>query len=178
MDAKKRVRAVLGSGAALAAGLGMLALASPASSTVWMFHDVSMSGGTDLEGTFTTDPSTGALETWDISIAGGPQNGYEFANTINPHVAIVAGPQQFTIGNDFTNYISFTFTQSLAGNFGPVDIASASFTCGACGDYFVSGDTGLAAVPEPASWAMMILGVGVTGATLRLARRRRRAAAG
>lgn len=39
----------------------------------------------------------------------------------------------------------------------------------------IEGDVG-AAVPEPATWAMMILGFGAIGATLRRARRNRRAA--
>ena len=65
---------------------------------------------------------------------------------------------------------AFDFTRTLAAG------ELASFSVGPAGSYLFD-TTGLrlnvTAVPEPAAWALMIVGVGAVGGSLRAARRRR-----
>ena len=153
-----------------------MTIASPAWSlpgTVWYFDDAVMSGGTSLNGNFTTDLVTGALEAWYITVNGGPYgtgSGYLLSSNI-ANVAVSSGPQDFEVANFGGGNITWSLDDSLAGRTLPTDIAASSFFCQACGNYSVSGASGLVAVPEPATWALMLVGFFGMGAALRSPRR-------
>jgi hypothetical protein len=163
------------------AASAVLAMASPAASTVWKLYDDEMSGGTSLNGTFTTDPVSGELETYDITVNGGPYGeggGYLFSSTLSEDYIRSHGPMLFQVSNYGGNTISLMLDDSLAGRLTASDLGYSYFDCPACGgSYDVSGSSGFVAVPEPAAWATMILGLGLTGGGLRLARARRAIAA-
>lgn len=159
------------------AAVAAMTIASPAWSspgTVWYFHDVVMSGGTSLNGNFTTNPATGALEAWDITMNGGPYgtgSGYLFSSSIANHPTS-DGPSNYGITNDGTNGINFNFIDPLNSGLTHVAVVFDNFYCGACGGYYVSGGSGFAAtIPEPASWAFLLAGFGGMGAALRSRRR-------
>src|SRR5437870_3909449 len=105
--------------AARAMAVGMVLVALPiqqanATAITWNFQDVAMSGGTSLEGTFTTD-ATLQLTAWDIQVVGGPNSGYHFSNLI-ANYAFENGPQTYGITNDGTNYIDWSFVDPLSAS--------------------------------------------------------------
>jgi PEP-CTERM motif len=75
---------------------------------------------------------------------------------VNFRVADVAEPSGFTTG----------FLSAPVGAFFNFGVYNDSFPVGA-GSNFGTLTVSLAPVPEPASWAMMIAGFGIVGATLR-----------
>ena len=80
---------------------------------------------------------------------------------------------KFTYGSP-TSAADFTFTTSLAGLTGQYYLYSVTAANGVnpgLSELSFEGDL-VAAVPEPATWALMILGFGIVGSALR---RRRRA---
>jgi hypothetical protein len=135
-----------------------------ASTVTWDFENVTMSAGTSLVGSFTTDATTQNLIAWNIHIAGGPENGYLFSNLITNTVTD-SGPQSYGVRNDITNHIQWSFVTSLTANLLAVNINSASFTCGACGNYFVQGTSGeaVAETPLPAALPLFASGLGALG---------------
>jgi hypothetical protein len=163
----------------LAAAVALVATGVNAASTIWTLHNVNMSGGTALDGTFTTNSATGLITAWDVNMVGGPYGtgtGYHFSNLI-ANYASLTGPQSFEVNNFGGGDAAWTFISSLAGapRGGSVDISTASFFCQACGNYSVAGEGGFATanVPEPATWAIMLAGFAGAGAALRRSRKQR-----
>jgi hypothetical protein len=134
-----------------------------------------MSGGTSLEGSFTTDAS-GNLLTFDIYLSGGPFNGYLYQTGIATDVTTSAGPTIFEIANVTAGFIDLTLANPLSSGLLTDAVVSSEFNCVACGSYDVSGTSGeVAAVPEPSTWAMMFLGF--LGVGLAMNRQRTKGAA-
>ena len=132
----------------------------------------------DLTGAGNTGPATGISQTvstglgnytlsffvGNASPTGGNSGNYTQPSTIN--LSINGGAIQSFSNSDNTNLainwkpFSLTFFAS-----GPTTIA---FTNGTSGDNMLGlDDVSMAAVPEPASWAMLIAGFGLTGAVMR-----------
>jgi len=141
--------------------------AAKASTIVWNFEDAAMSGGTSLVGTFSTNADTGQLTAWDITIQGGSVPGYLFSSSIANYTT-ADGPSDYSITNNGTNGIDFDFIDPLNSGARQVNLVLDDFYCGACGGYYVSGDSGsAAAIPEPAFWELLIAGSGLAGWSLR-----------
>ena len=107
--------------------------------------------------------------------------------TLNPYpVSIISGSPTWapvgsgcwSTGCGYTDWIEMTYTIDTAGTynltFGVVNWSDSSYQTGLAYDGAVIGDTPIPnpGVPEPATWAMLIAGFGLVGATMR----RRRAA--
>ena len=109
--------------------------------------------------------------------------------TLNPSpVTIIGGAPNwspvdfacYSTGCGYTGWIEMTYTVATAGTynltFGVVNWADSAYQTGLAYDGAVIGDTPIPnpGVPEPATWAMLIAGFGLVGATMR---RRRTVAA-
>ena len=130
--------------------------------TNWTFENVSMSGGTSLVGTFTTDASQ-HIQTYDIYVSGGPQNGYWFSNTIADYV-MINGPQDYGVSNNGGGYIEWWLVAPLAAGVTTANISYSTFFCQACGNYSVTGNSGdIAATPLPATLPLFASGLGALG---------------
>ncbi|WP_419809613.1 PEPxxWA-CTERM sorting domain-containing protein [Sphingomonas sp.] len=134
--------------------------------TVGDYHGF-IQGGGSLFQTFTADTTgTFALSFLDAGRSRGGYNG--------PHT-YVASFNGFNIFNGLTDgqtTAGQTFTAQTSSSFRLV--AGQSYTIGFVGDYngtdstsFIDGISLAGAVPEPATWALMIVGFGAVGGSLR-----------
>lgn len=77
----------------------------------------------------------------------------------------------YNVGCGYTGWIGMTYTIATAGNysliFGVTNWSDNSYDTGLAFDGLTIDDTPIGEVPEPASWAMMIGGLALVGATLR-----------
>ncbi len=145
---------------ALALAGGVCVASTAANATTYLFTV----SGTAVDGTF--EISAPPIQVVDT----GPTFGSYYAIT-NPTGDFAAD----TIVN-LTPYQIYTSTSQVVdvsdfalGGSGQVDIETGSYIA-------TSGTTGtltISAVPEPATWSMMIMGAGLAGAGLRAARKRR-----
>jgi len=160
--------------AALSAVVGMGLTSSARADVVIPYtfsSDAAYSGDqfANLSGTFSWDATTHAVVASDIDLSGSAScnncttgiydgGGEYFAINLGPHAL----------------YITFANSLSLGGN----DALSLSAYGGANGAEYQGGSqfrgvTGSAvAIPEPATWAMMLCGLGMVGGGLRMARRK------
>ena len=183
----------VGGALAAAALVGMAGAASAATPVTWNVTGVFNDGGT-LSGTFTMDEYDFLLSDFSLTTtAGSLEPGFTytagnayFSNT-NPDYAptpiyIDFQPQYFSnLHIQFANDLGVAAptNQIIGGYQGPSFECLNSWSCPAPGfdgyavRYLVSGEATLVAdaVPEPATWASMILGLGAIGAGLRTRRR-------
>jgi hypothetical protein len=166
----------------VATGAALLLLGSAAASQAavieWTITDGTFSGGGKFSGDFTFNTATGQISDWDISTT----NSRHFDGaTYTPGFlssAVVSGSGNPVFGTFvfpiFAQFLTFTdipleapsVVDQLTGgeslNFlGIIPVDSRRITGG------VATPTVLAGVPEPAAWAMMLLGVFGVGAALR-----------
>ena len=84
----------------------------------------------------------------------------------------------YAVGCGYTGWIGSNYTIGSGGayqlRFGVTNVGDNSFQSGLAFAGITINDTPVGGVPEPATWAMMILGFGVVGHALRGARRTRR----
>lgn len=163
--------------------LGVCGMASAADAAVTWHVQGTFSDGTSLTGQFTTDVY-GYVHNWDLFTKA---NGAFSAVEYDPLTSYRSSGNTFV---DFQpNYfgdLHLDFVNDLAV-FGPknpiIDATSyecqGSFNCyiplGGSTRYLTGGvgDFAIASVPEPTTWAMLILGFGFTGTMLRIAGRRK-----
>ena len=161
---------------------GAVALPAAADASVIWNVNGTFSDGTSLTGSFTTNVY-GYVETWDLfTQANGPFSALEY----NPSTSYSSSGFNFVDfqpGYQSDLHLEFADNLTVPGphNF-IVDAVSYecqnSFSCyiPAIGPtrYLTGGVADFAStVPEPATWAMLILGFGMTGAALRMAGRRK-----
>jgi hypothetical protein len=158
--------------------IGLALLATSAKATVFDFTITSATGDV-TDGQFTT---TGGPTDYDITNVSGELNGVAFSSGVNTYgdadnvltpggplfadragIAFEAGGLDYNIFNNGTGGKIYSFCVSnvqLTCTGGDADGAPvATFTLGGVG------------TPEPAVWAMMLMGVGMIGCGLRFARR-------
>jgi len=150
----------------------MLAIAAPAEAAV-VTTDYTVSGGTS--GSFTLDfdtvASTYTLTALNLTIPGGSTN----FTTANSGLQFPLGPT-LTLGGNVSGADNILVSGGLDDFLVSFDatLASQSTTM----SYFVAGSRdvpftsvtisqGAAVVPEPASWALMLLGFGAIGLAMR-----------
>jgi len=117
---------------------------------------------------------------YDVSFwwAGAQQQGFDGANTEQWEVSLGGEHQSTAIVNNanhgFTGWQKETFTFTATGTSQVLSFLAHGTPDGVPPFSLLDGVSMQAAVPEPASWALMIVGFGATGMTMR---RRRSAAA-
>ena len=144
-----------------------------ATTILWTLHNVDFGSALPVTGTFVIDSVKG-IENVDIS---GPFSSFDASdvNGGNP-LNLTSGTYPFTDNLLLQqNYSLVTTTPSqLADNplFGGSDEDFIFiYTLNTKDNPYISGQI-IASVPEPAAWAMMLLGVGMVGAGLRVVRRK------
>jgi hypothetical protein len=180
---KPRIR--LAVGAAALATMIAAGQSSQAAIVNWTLSDGEFSDGGAFAGTFTFDTGTDSITAWDITTTGpgrasmhyGPGGDLLTFNSATDN----GGPNFFF--EDLFNSAGFNLSNLSLSVPGTVTnlIGSEGFvSLGFIHDvHLVTGGEAVGVlaggVPEPATWAMMILGAGLAGASLR---RNRRAVAG
>ncbi|MCP9222831.1 PEPxxWA-CTERM sorting domain-containing protein [Erythrobacter sp. LQ02-29] len=143
---------------------------------VWTLQGVTFTDGGTASGTFSTDSETGSLLSFDITTtAASALGGFTYDAMTSTVIAQNAlGPNSFYIGNKATYnkpYLSLGFMSSLASVGTNVLDTARSYECDNCSPYrYVSAGSAIAAsggVPEPATWALLILGFGAIGGVMR-----------
>ena len=136
----------------------------------------STSGGTavgTLTGTFTTNDALTTIQGYNLTAS--PSGGFVgfTYTTLNSAVTASSLPSQYFRIDDlaFANELQVYFTSGLTANGGTVGTSQSYEHEPAGGNrYIVNGTVtrvATAAVPEPASWALMVLGFGAIGSALR-----------
>jgi hypothetical protein len=115
----------------------------------------------------TPDPTASTTINWVWD------NGVNFASGASTYgTFLMNGAGSGYTGSDYSNWVDFTYDYS---NPGKLTFSDAGFGNAASSiDQMISGSISAAGVPEPATWALMILGFGAVGGTMR---RRRSATA-
>jgi hypothetical protein len=176
-----RALALLGS---LAVSFGA-ATSTAKADIVWTLNNVKFDDGTTLSGSFTVNVY-GVVTNWNLLTVDGTLTGYDYTPTINAqaHYPIT----NYVVFNHLTpaaynGYLDLVFQNPLtAPGIDPLVTGHSSYECGgyaseagACTSasirYIESGF--VSAVPEPSTWAMLILGF--AGVGLMAYRRRGRA---
>ncbi len=185
---------------AVAAALSLLCVASGASAAVYDFT-FAADNSDYLNGQFTTNAAgeltslTGVVDTatldprWSgsniVTLAGlsdgalhltpSGEFNYDNAYPVNggtPNGGFYVVPSDPTVEfNLFSNNLPISATSSNNGVFDNADLGVFDSAAG-ISQGVEAGTLTIAAVPEPATWAMMLLGVGAIGAGLRMARRK------
>ena len=160
--------------------LAMAGFASSASADIvtWTLQDVTFNDGGTGSGFFDYDTATGLATNFDIDTTAGtllPAFHYTTANSINFPISNLFSPDSLVwVTNGFTRYINLAFDGPLSTpgvrllrTEAPI---SGSWECNNCDilrQVTGGGATGTAGVPEPAAWALMVVGFGGLGAVLR-----------
>jgi len=161
--------------AGLAASLA-LASASQAQVFNYTFSNASYSGNGDtafLSGTFSWDSQANAVVSSDIDLTGTDAGN---AVSCTDCTTGIYDPEHFAVHlGSQALYITFGSSLSSGGNvalslFAPDQGNQPEYQGGSAFTTVTGGVT--TSVPEPASWAMLVLGFGVAGYSLRTAKRR------
>ena len=105
----------------------------------------------------------GATITGDYTFGAGPNSGGVFSNGTTA-----------TVGNSTYTLTGFGWDRSRADNVSPFRAVSGGDPFDYTGQFSYSAMTALGAVPEPATWAMLLLGFGVMGGAMRTRARQSR----
>lgn len=150
--------------------------ATPSFAQVSTYHisEGTFSDGTAFGGAFDYDPTSHQFGDYNVTTMTGTIAGitYTSANS-GAYMGGGAGPNNFIFMlDDGGRYFNFTFANPLGT--GTQSISPfASYECNNCSPFrrvtsgIVSTSAVASAVPEPATWAMMMFGFGAIGASLR-----------
>jgi hypothetical protein len=185
----KNLLKVAASTAAVAGAVASLGFATSASATVYNLTNVRLSDGTTVSGSFTTTPSgyvSSDPSGFNVTTLTGALSGYNYTPSINP--SYTPGGTSITFNRAaYFGFLTLTFLNPLTGSGSdPIigGIGGPSYECDTWSCPSPSSDVryvitsrdfpapAIVAVPEPATWAMMLLGFGGLGAAMRSRRNR------
>jgi hypothetical protein len=162
---------------AAAIGVASVLAAAPAQATDFTFSFVSdMFNTGTVTGVLEGLPDGSSVEPADIVITSAPVTGLSYPFEMSPtsftysgdftvSAGVVTGAD-FTAGSSVTGDVLFGLNASFGNGFGVVGTFNA-----ASNDNGFAGATYAASTPEPATWALVLLGFGGMGAALRSRRR-------
>ena len=166
--------------AALAAAVVAIAAAAPAwAAKTFVLDNVTLQGGGTLTGSFTTDDALSALESIDIIASMNTVGAYTFQEFRYNDLSLVYADHMPT----YFSVKTVGYAQELQLYFGALTDSGATLLPNhsfehqvVAGTRMVTGGgvvaAPISAVPEPATWAMMIVGFGLVGSALRLGGRK------
>lgn len=160
-----------------AAALATLTVAMPAKAVtlVWTLSGVTFDDGGTAFGTFSTDSTTGGLITYSIDTTAGSTLGafhYDATSSIFLGNNIVTSNSFLVANSSVTRYITFAFADPLTTggiNLFKIGGPPNSYECNNCDPLraVTAGFATTSIVPEPASWALFVVGFGLVGVTAR-----------
>lgn len=158
--------------AALISAMGVAAVPAHAVVTVWTIQNGAFDDGTSFGGTFTHDSVTNQVSAFNIVTENGKLAGYAYSlATAQIHEDDRFGPNNILfLANLGNRYLNLAFADPLSGSAtSHAILTTSSYECNNCSPSrrVSSGSVISGAVPEPASWAMMISGFGLLGGALR-----------
>lgn len=161
------------------AGAAAITGTSPALAVpvTWNLNNVTFTDGGTATGSFTFDDAANAVSTFSIMVAGGNTDTFPAVTYDNSDAgAFLFNAATFGFSlNDSTREIRFVTDAALTSAGGSVNLTSGGLAaeCYNCSPYrlYASGTLQAGAVPEPATWAMMLLGFAGVGFTVRSRRR-------
>ena len=147
--------------------------ASPSLAVVALY-DISggtFSDGTTFDGNFEFDSGTLQFGDYSVTTNSGALPAFNYTNANSgAYYGGGAGPNNFIFFLDNgSRYFNFSFLTPLSPGTQTLNLAS-SYECSNCGTFrLVTAGTvsTVAAVPEPGTWAMMLIGFGGMGVALR-----------
>ena len=141
----------------------------------FQLSNVKFDDGTSLTGDFTIDDATGNLVSFDIKSEDGTLLGFEYMTGMDTYHNLFYVNEYIFINPAYTQYVSLTFGAPLTAGSNALIADYRSYECDNCyvARYVVSGAAVSGAVPEPASWALMLGGFGAIGGAMRARRRTR-----
>ena len=167
-------------------------ISTPASAatslTHFTFQNVTLDGGGSVTGFFDTDQSLNAITNWSVGTGAGtppfflggtinfPAHGY--ASGQNGSTATFSGSSVIfsALGEPFGSSLTVSFSGMLGSSTAVTGGAESEFifsrAVNAGGSIVGSEASVVAPVPEPATWAMMLLGFGAVGGAARYRRRK------
>ncbi len=161
--------------AALAAAVVAIAAAAPAwAAKTFVLDGVTLEGGGTLTGSFTTNDALTSLEAIDIIASMNDFRGFTFQEFHYNDVGFVYSDHMPT----YFSVKTTGFAQELQLYFSPLTDSGATLWANYSFEHQVVAGTRqvtagrviaapISAVPEPATWAMMIVGFGLAGSALR-----------
>jgi len=165
----------------LISGCAALALAAFTTAGVnaaqvdYSLSNVVFDDGTTATGGFSIDDTSGNLLSFDISTQAGVLPGAHYL-TGDAGLRDVFGQNQYLFakynGNFYYQYLVFQFASPLTSGVNTMS-GYYNYECDNCTTvrFIVSGAAVSGAVPEPASWALMLGGFGLVGGALRSRRK-------
>jgi hypothetical protein len=153
----------------------MIGSAADAAPVFWNLNGVSFADGGTASGSFVYDADADFYPTWSISVTGGTTAALPAYTYITPSgfLGIHSATMADFVAVPTTRYIRLSFLSALTNSGGTIGLNTAtSFECNNCSirRNIVTGSVtsaGVGSVPEPASWALMLLGFGATGYAMR-----------
>jgi PEP-CTERM motif len=167
--------------AALCAATGIAAQAAgsaQAATLNWTLHDVTFDDGGSASGTFSTDSTTGDVIAFDITTSAGTTLGgitYDWVTSLLLGDDIATSNSFMIATRNLDYYLEFAFANPLTS--GGVDALvtsgepDGSWECNNCSPMRDVTGGFASTAPEPASWALMLVGFGALGLGLRTTRK-------
>ena len=157
-----------------------LVVASAASATTYYLNDVTFDDGTMVTGSLSTN-TYGFIDAYNLTTVGGTLPGHHYVDDINSIYNPGASAITFVNASpSYDGYLTLTTVNPtdgalpnalVTGANGP-SLECSTYSCpNGLARYIVSGSLA-ATAPEPASWALMLVGVAAVGYGMRIGRRR------
>ena len=160
--------------AAICVAAMMITSSAQATTLQWTLENVLFSDGGSLFGTFSTDSTSGNLQTYDLTSTSGKElSGFHYNATSS--LINTRTPNSFLIANIsplLKPYLNLSFERALTTggintlNHYGTSLTGGSWECTNCSPWrhVISGyATTVPAVPEPETYGMMLMGLGLMG---------------